>query len=423
MRTRVRSVLLAIVIFAVPSQAASANELWGPLVERNANAIEVVGPELTQVHPADETQASIFSAALQLMMDHPHDFGYPWLDPITGTLEVSAATGEAPRLVRESLAPLLSDTPNSLRNVTHSYADLERISDGIVELSRPGASGAGLVWEIAPDHLHNRLIVSVTEMNGKLLEQFATRFGTAVAVRVAERPETHPGDSRQNNPSPYYGGAQIAAPAGTCSDGFTWANGSLWSGVLTAGHCAPNGGTVTCCSPNQSMGTVTSGSRENWQTGNGTVYYGSETIYRGDVALVQLSSSRSVSVRMWRGAPDSTTSSIVRLVWGRWSLNGDNYCVGGRTTGEICGFRVTESGISHLYSTGEWIRNAVRGDKLDPCPAGGDSGGSVFTLYQDGVAAKGIHSGGGSFLGGCVEYFTDIQHPIQALPGGVPSLP
>ena len=42
---------------------------------------------------------------------------------------------------------------------------------------------------------------------------------------------------------------------------------------------------------------------------------------------------------------------------------------------------------------------------------------------QDGVAAKGIHSGGGSFLGGCTEYFTGIQHPIQALPGGVPSLP
>jgi hypothetical protein len=36
------------------------------------------------------------------------------------------------------------------------------------------------------------------------------------------------------------------------------------------------------------------------------------------------------------------------------------------------------------------------------------------------VAAKGIHSGGAEIgLADCVEYFTDIQHPVQALPGTV----
>jgi hypothetical protein len=48
----------------------------------------------------------------------------------------------------------------------------------------------------------------------------------------------------------------------------------------------------------------------------------------------------------------------------------------------------------------------------------GDSGGSVFTLYGDGVVAKGIISGLSDFLG-CTVVFTDIQNPVQGLPGGI----
>lgn len=77
------------------------------------------------------------------------------------------------------------------------------------------------------------------------------------------------------------------------------------------------------------------------------------------------------------------------------------------------------SRFSMGYNDGTWVRNAVEGTREgDPCPTGGDSGGPVFTIYGDGVAAKGIHSGGGKPLTTCYDYFTDIQHPIQALPGG-----
>jgi hypothetical protein len=404
---------------------ATAHQVGNLAVERHASGIEIVGPEVMQAIPADEKQAIAMSEALLFMSDHPNDIGYPRLEPATGALEISSASDQAASLVATELAPLIPDTPNTMRTVEFSYADLVGVSDAIIELIRSGADGFELVWEIEPDHVNNRLIINISAVDDSLLADLHKRFGDAVAVRVADRPKTSPGDSRQNDPSPYYGGAQVRSPSGgTCSDAFTWTNGSLWSGVLTAAHCAPSGGNFTCCNPNQGMGTVTAGSRENWTTGVGTVKYAGDSINRGDVALVQLQTGRSVSVRMWRGVANGVGSSIVRIVWQRLSQPGDDYCTGGRTTGEICGYDVKAVGIDHVYEGGEVIRNAVRGEKSGLCHNLGDSGGSVFTLYQDGVAAKGVHSGGGvNIFGTCFELFTDIQYPIQGLPGGVPSLP
>lgn len=65
-------------------------------------------------------------------------------------------------------------------------------------------------------------------------------------------------------------------------------------------------------------------------------------------------------------------------------------------------------------------RNVVEARIFDFCIDGRDSGGPVFTLYQSGVAAKGIISGSANEAPlGCFLYFTDIQHAVQTLPGGV----
>jgi len=170
---------------------------------------------------------------------------------------------------------------------------------------------------------------------------------------------------------------------------------------------------------------VQAGCRENWKpgNGNGTVPYCGETINRGDVALIQLATGKDAVARMFRGGPDVSTNSPVRVVWARWSRAGDTYCISARS-GEICGFVVDAAGVSVWYTDGTWARNVTDGHKdAGTCPVPGDSGGAIFTIYNDGVAAKGVHSGGGSFPWACDEYFTDIQHPVQALPGGVSSIP
>ena len=148
-----------------------------------------------------------------------------------------------------------------------------------------------------------------------------------------------------------------------CSDGFAWRNGNLWQGMLTAAHCTPAGGTVRCCSPEQTMGSVLDRYHENWVQGTGTVpYAGGSTEYRGDVALIKLASNRSVSPHIWRGDENGTTSSQVKLVWGRWSEPGDHYYVGGRTTGDTGVYEVERLIVWHTYCCGAGtLRNAVEG--------------------------------------------------------------
>lgn len=113
----------------------------------------------------------------------------------------------------------------------------------------------------------------------------------------------------------------------------------------------------------------------------------------------------------------------MRLIWQRWSRPGDNVWSGGQTTGELCQYSVTTVGVHMWYvfdGFGVWARNVVEAvrNNYTGCIEGGDSGGSVFTVYQDGVAAKGIVSGKAQTIGSCFMYFTDIQHADQSLPGG-----
>ena len=141
---------------------------------------------------------------------------------------------------------------------------------------------------------------------------------------------------------------------------------------------------------------------------------------RGDIGLIQLLPTRHGNAWIWRGGRNSTEGDPVRFIWGRWSENGDNYCIGGEESGETCGRVVNGNFIDQFYvNEGAWARNMVHGHKLGDCTAGGDSGGSVFTLYGDGVAAKGINSGNFVLGPSCDTYFTDIQNAIQPLPGTV----
>ncbi|AXG12656.1 hypothetical protein DN585_03765 [Intrasporangium calvum] len=277
------------------------------------------------------------------------------------------------------------------------------------------------VWLSQADPEHDRVVISVVTASDELIAEMASRYGRSVAVHVdADRPVSLPQFGRQSDGSPFWGGAWIIG----CTDAFTETyNGGYY--MLTAGHCRPTGGTVS--TPETSMGTVTQSSRENWNSGTGTVLMsGGGSTYRGDIAQIAMYSSKSGQGYIYRGSSSSTSGKPVRGMASQ-VVNGDPYCTGGSVSGEICGWTVRYPRTDHRYSNGELARNvAVSYSKQGWCTRPGDSGGPIYIVNSDGsVRARGIHSGGGGggsdYYGGsldqCFEVFTDIWDPYYAFPG------
>jgi V8-like Glu-specific endopeptidase len=168
-------------------------------------------------------------------------------------------------------------------------------------------------------------------------------------------------------------------------------------------------------------GTVKAWDEENWFDEYGTAYYTGQDHYKGDVALIRLDGGRDSSARIYVGGPDSETSKLVTAIWSRGPVTGDQYWVGGKTSGDVGVFEVENTRIDvYYFNLGSWAREMIEGSKNNSngCVNGGDSGGPVFTYRNDGsVAAKGVQSGGASIISSCYDYFTNVRLSEDALPG------
>ncbi len=214
---------------------------------------------------------------------------------------------------------------------------------------------------------------------------------------------------RNADSSPFWGGARIYANTMACTDAFSWTDGSSNYYSLTAGHCAASGGSVK--TPSQSMGLIQS-CEASWTYGVGTVSMCGQTALRGDIALIRISPGFFSSANMYRGGFGSTSWDPVKEMWNRSPQPGDQYCTGGATSGELCGWVTQQVGVNVTYSNGETARNIVYGTKGGTCLGSGDSGGPVYTVRSDsGIAAKGIISGGGGGSS-CTNEYTDIYQAL-----------
>jgi hypothetical protein len=383
--------------------------------QRDASGIELV-TEITQGRPTSEQQAQAFDDAMQFAIAHPKDVGYPWIDPASNTLELSAATDTGTTLLSAVQDAVLG--PHRIRDVSFSYAQLEEIKHEVTTLAVAGVTDAELIYETAPDHLNNRVIITVSRLSEDLLKELAARYGTeAIAVRIDPDNLMAGSASRQTDVSPFYGGARINIPGGGwCSDGFPWYILGTTYQMLTAGHCVPNGGSVS--TPSSAMGLVTSSQEENWSTTYGTQYFTGQSVYRGDLALIRISFPMRSDPFIYRGSATSGTYSTVKSMWSRSPVVGDSFYTGGARTGELSAWTVTVVHMDKWYvadGLNVWARNITEGSRSGTCIDHGDSGGSVFTLTTGGVAAKGIISGMGWL--GCYVYFTDIREADYGLPG------
>jgi hypothetical protein len=378
---------------------------------------------VVQSRPTSEAQAQDLSDALVFAEKHPDDVGYPWIEPKTGSLELSAATSAGIDLLEGQRSDLATAT--SIRQVKFSYGTLESIKHEVTTLHAMGVPDADLVYATSQDHQSDRVVIRVRAPSARLFEALAARYGTD-AIAVLIDPESFGGSpmTRQADISPYWGGAKILGVTRglICSDSFPWTtNSSTGNAMLTAAHCAPVGGNIQI---DQVVGSVNANSEENWSETYGTTYYTGQTTYRGDVALIRLKSTLRSGTQIYRGGPSSGTSSSVSGRRTRYSALNDWVLVGGERTGETGPYRVVDVLTDWWYSEcgpNCWVRNITRAGNPSgpPCSDHGDSGGSVFVSpVSGGVTAAGTYSGIWG-ISNCNIVFTDIYSSYLAFPGDI----
>jgi len=162
------------VVSAVPSSGASMDP----------TGILIVGRDYQlQSGSTDEAVATAFGQALGLADDvNPNDLGYPWIDPSTGEVVVSAATAHG-RALLESTS---FGVPVRIRDVAHSVAELRKIQDDATRLYAQGVTDAVLIYETGPDFRDNRTWITIGRFSRPLLDELARRFPPDAVIVVVD---------------------------------------------------------------------------------------------------------------------------------------------------------------------------------------------------------------------------------------------
>jgi hypothetical protein len=141
--------------------------------------------EEVQIGPLPRRLALPFSDAIELAAANGADLGYPWVDPVTDELVLSAATPRGRELIEAAGITI----PHRIRDIPHGIAQLERIQDDVMTL-RPGGipggvPGAELIVETLPDYRDNRALVVLSGTDPELLEFLAEHYPSdSIAVQV-----------------------------------------------------------------------------------------------------------------------------------------------------------------------------------------------------------------------------------------------
>jgi hypothetical protein len=170
--------------FVRPGGGSGAGATPTPTSE--VSAIIILDPG-EGVQPADlsEEMGRIVQSAWQFAEAHPRDVGYPWVDPATGEIVLSAATDEGQALLEAEAAAM--SVPYRFRQVQYSFDELMEIQHQATSLRKEGVPGADLIWASYPDYRDNRTVIRITHMNEELLAELAARYGgDAIAIEVLD---------------------------------------------------------------------------------------------------------------------------------------------------------------------------------------------------------------------------------------------
>ena len=151
-----------------------------PSVEAAGILLVNVG-EQVQARPASEDAAVALSRAIDLANANGDDLGYPWIDPASGALVLSAVTQHGRQLIDGAGISVL----HSIRAAAHGAAELQRIQDEVTFLHSRGVAGSELIYATLPDQRDNRVLILISAPSPALLEYLANHYPPdALAVEV-----------------------------------------------------------------------------------------------------------------------------------------------------------------------------------------------------------------------------------------------
>jgi hypothetical protein len=155
----------------------------GPSPRLDPTGILLVGVgEQVQARPPNEQVGQAYSDAVRLAEVNGNDIGYPWIDPASGDLILSAATPKGRQLLEAAAITI----PHRIRDVAHGASELRRIQDDVTVLGSRGVVGAELLFMTGPDHRDNRVLIGISAMSRPLLEYLAAHYPVdALAVQVS----------------------------------------------------------------------------------------------------------------------------------------------------------------------------------------------------------------------------------------------
>jgi hypothetical protein len=153
-----------------------------PVSSVQATGILMVGVgEQVQAAPASEEVAVAFSRATEQAQASGADLGYPFIDPKSGELILSAVTAHGHELVEASGITV----PHRIRDVSHGATELQRIQDDVTFLHSRGVPDSELIYQTVPDHRDNRTLIVISAMSASLLDYLAAHYPPeALAIKV-----------------------------------------------------------------------------------------------------------------------------------------------------------------------------------------------------------------------------------------------
>lgn len=157
-----------------------------PTPTSGVSAIIILDPgEKVQPSGTGEEMGRVVQSAWEFAEAHPRDVGYPWFDPVTDEIVLSAATDEGQALLEAEAATL--SVPYRFRQVEYSFDELMEIQHEATSLRKEGVPGADLIWASYPDYRDNRTVIRITHLNEELLAELAARYGgDAIAIEVLD---------------------------------------------------------------------------------------------------------------------------------------------------------------------------------------------------------------------------------------------
>jgi hypothetical protein len=134
----------------------------------------------------DDRLGLAYDRAYRFAVEHADDLGYPWDDRGNLTLVVSAVTPRG-HVLAEQWSRLGWDVPVRIRTVTRSFAELERIKDGLIDIARTRLPGSEYIRSTWGDGQRNRVIVEVQRLTDEVAAAIVARYGTEAVAALVDR--------------------------------------------------------------------------------------------------------------------------------------------------------------------------------------------------------------------------------------------